>query len=811
MNKKNFPIFISLLIMSAFITFIFYQGYSNINSNKKLVLSDNYYHAEIGEKLTPEEIKKLNNVENVVLAGGVLPENTSALINDSRIAISYEDQDAINMHEFSYLLDGEFPKNTDEILLSKDVCESNNLKIGDTVEISFGKRIINGEAINPIDAVIKNETFKTEFTKSLKLVGIYENQYNKNSKIAYGLMMPDVNMSLVPVLKFKDFVHAYKNSQSIESNIDEVLGRTESVRFNQSLVHYYSADRDFTTKIASKIVTIFIILVTIILFVFFIRNLFKVWAIKKIKELSVYKSIGSTDFQIYKMLSKEAVFISIIPILIGHIIGFIGIIFLFKYIRGVDAPSIFIKVEFNAVLSVVILAISFIVVLLSIISPARKVSKINIIDGIKGNIDYKESKKRRSENIWSELSKNNRANLKSQRYISSIGIIIISFFIVALSINLYFNDYYFYDDGYNILVQYYSRKNQIPPVFEKIINGVQNDKSYISKKKYVSVKYDFDLSDEAISKNVDKNLKKYMKSKEKESLDGYVIALDDYAFKKLGGEKGKILLFNNVQTDMYEPNYKAKMVSYIDEPDELSIKLYNGEEKKIHIDGIISDRKDFETYFRPYGILIYTNFEEYFKLFGEESEPRYGGSSFVLRLHTNDLNSENLDSFISKTIDENLSKGESYNYEIGMEIQEKQEKSTQLFKLIVLVISAIIIVLNITNAYSSINLSLLSREREIGSLYSCGMDKKMIHTLLRKEFIAEEIKSFVIAVVATFVFMFILSSLSEKFNFKILLKEFGYLEFLISSVLVYVINIFIYNITLRKILQKPIIEIIKEE
>ena len=466
MNKKNFPIFLSLLIMSAFITFIFYQGYSNINSNKKLVLSDNYYHAEIVEKLTPEEIKKLNNVENVVLAGGVLPENTSALINDSRIAISYEDQDAINMHEFSYLLEGEFPKNTDEILLSKDVCESNNLKIGDTVEISFGKRIINGEAINPIDSVIKNETFKTEFTKSLKLVGIYENQYNKNSKIAYGLMMPDVNMSLVPVLKFKDFVHAYKNSQSIESNIDELLGRTESVRFNKSLVHYYSADRDFTTKIASKIVTIFIILVTIILFVFFIRNLFKVWAIKKIKELSVYKSIGSTDFQIYKMLSKEAVFISIIPILIGHILGFIGIFFLFKYIRGVDAPSIFIKVEFNAVLSVVILAISFIVVLLSIISPARKVSKINIIDGIKGNIDYKESKKRRSENIWSELSKNNRANLKSQRYISSIGIIIISFFIVVLSINSYFNDYYFYDDGYNILVQYYSRKNQIPTVFE---------------------------------------------------------------------------------------------------------------------------------------------------------------------------------------------------------------------------------------------------------------------------------------------------------------------------------------------------------
>lgn len=811
MNKKNFPIFISLLIMSAFITFIFYQGYSNINSNKKLVLSDNYYHAEIVEKLTPDEIKKLNNVENVILAGGVLPENTSALINDSRIAISYEDQDAINMHEFSYLLEGEFPKNTDEILLSKDVCESNNLKIGDTVEISFGKRIINGEEINSIDSVIKDETFKTEFTKSLKLVGIYENQYNKNSKIAYGLMLPDVNMSLVPVLKFKDFVHAYKNSQSIESNIDEVLGRTESVRFNKSLVHYYSADRDFTTKIASKIVTIFIILVTIILFVFFIRNLFKVWAIKKIKELSVYKSIGSTDFQIYKMLSKEAVFISIIPILIGHILGFIGIFFLFKYIRGVDAPSIFIKVEFNAVLSVVILAISFIVVLLSIISPARKVSKINIIDGIKGNIDYKESKKRRSENIWSELSKNNRANLKSQRYISSIGIIIISFFIVVLSINSYFNDYYFYDDGYNILVQYYSRKNQIPTVFEKLINGIQNDKSYISKKKYVSVKYDFDLSDEAISNNVDKNLKRYLKSKEKESLDGYVIALDDDAFKKLGGEKGKILLFNNVQSDMYEPNYKAKMVSYIDEPDELSIKLYNGEEKKIHIDGIISDRKDFETYFRPYEILIYTNFEEYFKLFGEESEPRYGGSSFVLRLHTNDLNSENLDSFISESIDENLSKGESYDYEIGMEIQEKQEKSTQLFKLIVFVISAIIIILNITNAYSSINLSLMSREREIGCLYSCGMDKKMIHTLLRKEFIVEEIKSFVIAVFATFAFMFILSVLSDEFNFKILLKEYGYLEFLISSVLVYVINIFIYNITLRKILQKPIIEIIKEE
>lgn len=81
-----------------------------------------------------------------------------------------------------------------------------------------------------------------------------------------------------------------------------------------------------------------------------------------------------------------------------------------------------------------------------------------------------------------------------------------------------------------------------------------------------------------------------------------------------------------------------------------------------------------------------------------------------------------------------------------------------------------IFVLNITNGYSSINLSLMSRKKEIGSLYSCGMDLDELKSVYQKEFIYEQIKSLILAILISLGVMFLVSAFSSRLTFLILLK-----------------------------------------
>ena len=59
MNKKNFPIFISVLIVSLFFTVVFYYARVNLDANYKMVRANNFADAYINDNLTREEEEKM--------------------------------------------------------------------------------------------------------------------------------------------------------------------------------------------------------------------------------------------------------------------------------------------------------------------------------------------------------------------------------------------------------------------------------------------------------------------------------------------------------------------------------------------------------------------------------------------------------------------------------------------------------------------------------------------------------------------------------------------------------------------------------
>lgn len=555
---------------------------------------------------------------------------------------------------------------------------------------------------------------------------------------------------------------------------------------------------------------IFTLILMIGIFIFFIRNIFWVWGLRKIKELSIYKSIGSTNFQIYKFLFKEASLISIMPILLGHLVGF-GLIYgLYDFSQKNLQISKFEYVRFSPLLTILILFVSFLVVSLSIVKPARKISKIDIIDGIRGNIDLSRSKKKKNDDLWKELRNNNLSSIKSQRYISAIGILIISMFILTISISKYFRDYYNYDSSYNIFTFYYSSEKKVPDVLRAIEEELPCKKSFIYKDKYIAVKNNLELADEAKIYKIDKKIKENLKEKSQEYLQGSLTALDEKDLEKLGGKKGEFILYNEVQADPLEPIAEAKMVKYFKNPDNIDISMVDFE-KKIKISKQIYDTGEFEIKPFPFVVNIFTDYETYFKLIEEAKDKNYLNYPFTLKMKIADKDLTSAKEFIENKLRESLKINERYDVFVGKEIAEQEASSLKYFVYISLAVGLIIFILNVTNGYSSINISLISRKKEIGSLYSTGMDMDELKRNYEKEFFLEQVKSFILVTFISLIVMIIISILSPKLSLSILLKYFDYQMYFGFDLVVYSINLLIYHLSLKRILDRPTIDLIRTE
>ncbi|MBS5989378.1 ABC transporter permease [Anaerococcus hydrogenalis] len=809
MNKKNFPIFISLFIVSLFFTIIFYFGYRSLKSNYGNYMASSFYHGEIKEELSNEDVEKLKSIEDIDLVGKMSLDPDNGKLGDDLVVVNYQDQAINKMRECSRLIEGRFAEKEDEIVLSESVVKENELKIGDKIELDLGKRFLDGEEIGPTSANTGREKFESQGSKSFTLVGVYGDVYNKYSKLSFALGLQDKMTTFRTFVKFHSFEEAYKNRDKIQSEINKILGKDVHLEFSKGLINYYGVEHEPLQNIMSKAVTVLSVLGCIAIFVFFIKNIFWVWGLRKIRELSIYKSIGSTNGQIYLLLLKEGLVTSGIPILLGHLVGFFSIYYLYKYIQIDKQLSEFNLVKFNPLLSLAILLVSFTIVALAIKSPAKKISKINIIDGIRGNIDFSKSKKKRAKDFWKELKLNNLASIKSQRYISAIGIIIISVFIITIGISTYYRDYSSYDNGYNFSIDYFSEKNQVPKILNEIVDKIPNEKSFISKDKYVQVENTNEFSKEAKAAGLDGEARKNIKKYKADGMDGFIIALEEKDLKELGGKKGEFVLYNTIQEDPSIPIAKAKRIPYFENPQSIDINFENDYKKTIKISKTITDLGKYKSRTMPFDVKVYTDFDTYFKLMEEAGDEKYTGYAYTLNMKVKDSDIKDVKEYVEAMIREQISPEDRFNIKTGEEIVKNEYKDVKSFIKLAIGIASIIFVLNITNGYSSINLSLMSRKKEIGSLYSCGMDVDELKNIYQKEFIGEQIKSFTISIIVSLGVMFVISLIASDLRMSTLIKYYDYKSFLGFSLVVYGINLIIYHFSLKRILDRPTIDLIR--
>ena len=779
-----------------------------MRANYGYYMASSFYHGEIKEELSNEDVEKLKSIEDIDLVGKMSLNPDNGKLADDLVVINYQDEAINKMREYSRLIEGRFATKEDEIVLSKSLVKKNKLKIGDKVELDFGKRFLDGKEIGPTSANTDREKFESQGSKRFTLVGIYGDVYNKYSKLNFALGLQDKMPTFRTFVKFNSFEEAYRDRDKIQAEINQTLGKKVTLEFSESLINYYGVENEPLQNIMSKAVLVLSVLGCIVIFVFFIKNIFWVWGLRKIRELSIYKSIGSTNGQIYLLLLKEGLVTTAIPILLGHIAGFFFMYGLYKNITKDEVVSAFEVMKFNPLLSLAILFVSFVIVALAIKSPAKKISKINIIDGIRGNIDFSKSKKKRAKDFWKELKLNNLASIKSQRYISAIGIIIISVFIIIIGISTYYRDFSHYDAGYNFSVDYFSENNQVPKILKEIVDKIPNEKSYISKDKYVQVENTNEFSKEAKAAGLDEEARKNIKKYKAKGMDGFIIALEEKDLRELGGKKGEFILYNTIQEDSSIPIAKAKRIPYFENPQTLDINL-NDYKKTIEISKTITNLGKYKSKTRPFDVKIYTDFDTYFKLMEESGDEKNTNYAYTLNMKIKDSDTKDVKEYVEAMIRSKISPEDRFNITTGEETAKNEYNDLKSLIKIVIGIASIIFVLNITNGYSSINLSLMSRKKEIGSLYSCGMDVDELKSIYQKEFIGEQVKSFTISIITSLGLMFIISLIAPDLRMGTLIKYYDYKSFLGFSLVVYGINLIIYHFSLKRILDRPTIDLIR--
>ena len=211
----------------------------------------------------------------------------------------------------------------------------------------------------------------------------------------------------------------------------------------------------------------------------------------------------------------------------------------------------------------------------------------------------------------------------------------------------------------------------------------------------------------------------------------------------------------------------------------------------------------------PFDVKVYTDFDTYFKLMEEAGDEMYTEYAYTLNMKIKDSDTKDVKEYVEAMIREQLSPVDRFNIIIGEEIEKNEYNDVQSFIKLVIGIASIIFVLNITNGYSSINLSLMSRKKEIGSLYSCGMDVDELKNIYQKEFIEEQVKSFIISIIVSLGVMFVISIIASDLRMSTLIRYYDYKSFLGFSLVVYGINLIIYHFSLKRILDRPTIDLIR--
>lgn len=575
-----------------------------------------------------------------------------------------------------------------------------------------------------------------------------------------------------------------------------------------------------------------------------ISNSIRASAMERRSQFGMLKSVGATKKQIISTVMYESIFLSIIGIPIGILLGLFlaslgikvgnGLLEELNSLVEVAMTEFSINIEFVVSWEAILIAIfiSFITVSLSAWLPARKAAETTAIDSIRGTGEIKLNTDEIKINplverlfgfegvLAAKNMKRSKKNLRSSIISITVGVI--------LFINLYsistqagqMEDILYPKNDSNVIVDYASimdnveNKNTgreesviVAPINSKDTEAITEKLREYEDVDIIAIGYDMETYDLVVSKGMltDEMVKALdIEEERKDELSAEIVTVDLKNYEKLC-EKANVPVGSNILLNYYD---------YNDYGEKKSIKPFNLEKGEA---GLIKADESI-TNFKVDGVLTKEDIpKEFFGL---------GTNTFRLIVPKGEMrgyswfaNPKDIKGFIAYAndiIDEVYPDAKDLEYnELGY--------TTRVFKIddyvkvmnigiiiaTIFVYSFVILLLLIgfTNVISTISTNVQIRFKEFAVLQSVGMTLEGLLRMINLESIMISIKSLIIGLPVGLILTYLVNLPIRKI-FPIPYKI-PWLAIVISIVLVFFITAIIMGLSIKKIKKKNIIEMIR--
>lgn len=823
--RRTVSTMVGIILSSALICATLTLGSSfQASLVKRAINSTGYYHLKL-DGLTAETVNILKNNRDFSEVMTVEECGTAVLPgcqNASKPYVSLDAMDEETFHALKFnLLEGHFPKNSREILISRHMLTNGKLSLapGQSITLEVGERqSIDGLPLyskNPYQEEGERITGATAMTYTI--VGIIDRpdfSYEEYSDPCYTVIAASTGETAQN--RCNAFL-ALKNPYSYKKSFCELFGVNNYSDLRPNLLDRASPYRNFTINrellrwevlafsdsTVSSLCAILGIVVFIIMFssIFCIRNSFAIATTEKIRMLGMLASIGATKRQIRGTVLCEAFLLGIAAIPLGVVSGIFADLILLKTVSALlgdflfGAKGLVLSVRMPLILLSALLG--FVTIYFSALSSARRAARVSPIAQLKNAQDIQMSEKSLRIPRWVSRFfstggvlawKNLRRSKKKYRTtVISLAVSIFTFITMNAWIGNAFRNagIYYKDYDYNLLI--WGRGEE--DLTDRTVSAILNMEHIEEAHTLYQMNHTINLTDSTrFDYDPDNENERHL----------IVLALDDASFrlytKKIGANYSQVA-DKGILCDVYMTLADGKYTQH---------RLYRYK-KGDTISGTCQDA--------PYSAEV--GFVTDIPPYGKEGNQYFGGYLILNRNYAgtgNDLQilALTIQSSDPAALTEQIQKISPALSVNNMDAQAKEERSMLIVISIFLYgFITVITLIGVTTIFNTITSNMELRRREFAMLKSVGMTKKEFNRMIRLETLFYSVKAFLYGIAMSLVGIVLLwRAFSMQLDAKMYLPV---LPTAISGVFVFLFVFAVMKYSIHKMDRQNIIETIRSE
>ena len=730
------------------------------------------------------------------------------------------------------LVDGSFPKNENEVVISNHVITNGglNYKVGDIVTFKYGKRNIEGNDTLANSELVDGEFLTNEGTHTYKIVGIVErSNFESYSASGYTAFTVDVNSDKGNVNLYVMF---NKNKKIIKQSeeLAKELNYNGDINYNSTLLALYGEST--YGNVMSSMGGMMIIMLSLVSIgcIIVIYNSFAISVMERKKEFGLLSSIGTTKRQLSHTVFFEALVVGVIGIIFGILGAYIGIGCVILIINNLISDMLEYKLHLVTNPLFIIIPVIFMIIVIGVSAfiPSRRASKVSPIEAIRQNDDIKINKKKiRTSKLINKLFgiegeialKNIKRNKKKYR------VTIVSLFI-SIVLFISFSSYMNYtlntassvmgEVPYDYQISYFGDDNDIDAL-DKISEIIKSNdvKEYVSySASNLSIIGNYTYSDEYLDfykSAYGENGIKALNNLKYQYISIYI--LDDNSYNKykklIGIDNDSVILLNKFKGVSYGNNKRVNYNIPVINNGNINIKICNFDNDEDvdttkycnkNIDNIFVTNKSFDlieefSYMGDFKLIVNK------KLYDSISD----SSTHYTQFNIISDNTNNIDKLTKE-----LDKYSNVNYTNIKEAMKQANNLILVVKILMYGFISLVTLIGVTSVFNTISTSMALRKREFAVLRSIGLTNRGFNKILFFESLFFGMKSLIFAIpVSIGITVLIHYALADMVSISTIIIPWKYIIISIVSVFVIVLLTMMYSTS--KIKKHNIIEQIREE